>query len=137
MGVVRLVGKPVHHKRTATDAILQEYSEYLIKERCISAGTRGWYLRLAEQFLTERLECKHKLNSLRAADLSAFVLEQFKNWSVRKCQYAVTALRSLLHYLFMRGRIPVDLSTAVPGVAGWRLSSSAEGAFTRGNSATA
>ena len=119
---VRLIGKP-KLKAAPTERIQREYSEYLIKERCIGESTRKFYLKVAGEFLGNRVDAKGRLGSLTAADLSAFTLTKFKNLRVRYCQCYVAALRSLLRYLFMRGKISVDISTAVPSVATCRMSS--------------
>ncbi|MER5347610.1 hypothetical protein ABT030_46585 [Streptomyces mirabilis] len=41
--------------------------------------------------------------------------------SVWSAKALVTAVRSLLRYLHIDGRIPASLTSAVPSVAGWRL----------------
>jgi len=61
------------------------------------------------------------LACLDAARVVGFVLERCRrehNGSARMC---VTALRSLLRFLFVEGMIDRPLDQAVPSVAGWRL----------------
>ena len=123
---VRLIGKP-KSKADPVERIQQEYCEYLIKERCIGECARKFYLKVAAEFLTNRENAKDRVASLTAADLSAFVLTKFKNLEVRYCQHHVTALRSLLRYLFIHGKVSVDLSTAVPSIASRRMSSLPKG----------
>jgi len=122
-GAVRLIEeKPRRGRRTLVERTLEQYREYLIKERCLCEGTRTWYLIVARKFLAAQGDARRELSSLTAADLSAFVLRIFKKRSSGSCKYYVSALRSFLRYLFVHGQIPADLSTAVPAVAGWRLS---------------
>jgi integrase/recombinase XerD len=55
------------------------------------------------------------------SDISSFILCEARRWSIGTAKRTVTALRSLLRYLHLQGAISVDLSAAVPAVAGYRL----------------
>jgi site-specific recombinase XerD len=59
--------------------------------------------------------------SLRAADVIDFVVERTPQQSRGAAKLTVTALRSLLGFLHLDGRIAHPLIGAVPSVAGWRL----------------
>jgi hypothetical protein len=59
---------------------------------------------VAEQFLAERIDRNApKFEALTAADVSAFVLSESRRWSVSYTKYKVTALRSLLRFIYLRG----------------------------------
>lgn len=51
--------------------------------------------------------------------MTAFLLAETGRCSIGAAKGCVAELRSLLRYLFVTGRIPVALATAVPPVAGW------------------
>jgi len=61
------------------------------------------------------------LIELNASDVTAFVLQASSRYSTGTTKYIVTVLRSLLRYLYLRGRLTVDLTGAVPAVASRRL----------------
>lgn len=110
---VRLVVVP-----TAIDHVVARYSEYLRGEQALSPSTAAFYLRIARTFLPP-----DDLRSLTAAGVTAFVLKESRTDSVSYTKCKVSALRSLLRYLFVQGDIAIDLAASVPPVAGWRLSS--------------
>src|SRR5262249_47528751 len=58
---------------------------------------------------------------LSAAEVSQFVLDQAGLGSVPDAKSMVTALRSLLRFLFVTGRIDRELAAAVPTVANRKL----------------
>src|SRR5262249_40376413 len=62
------------------------------------------------------------LGRLSAAQVSRFVIDQAGLRSVPDAQSMVTALRSLLRFLFVTGRIERALAAAVPAVANRKLS---------------
>src|SRR5262249_52431323 len=61
------------------------------------------------------------LGRLSAAQVSRFVIDQAGLRSVPDAKSMVTALRSLLRFLFVTGRIDRELAAAVPTVANRRL----------------
>lgn len=109
-------------ERTALTDLLERYGNFLAEERSLSpAGTRQ-YQELAHRFLSAALGTGDPvLGRLRTADVSSFVLTEARRSSVGYAKFKVTALRSFLRYLHIRGEIAGDLSGAVPAIAGWRL----------------
>jgi len=55
--------------------------------------------------------------------VTAFVLREARTCSVGYVKLKITALRSLLGYLYVQGQLGHDLWSAVPSIAGWRLTS--------------
>jgi len=104
---------------TAIDDVVARYSEYLRRERAISPSTAAFYLRVARAFLSRDGD----MRTLAPASVTAFVLKESRRYSVSYTKYKVSALRSLLRYLFVQGDLAKDLAASVPPVAGWRLSS--------------
>ncbi len=49
------------------------------------------------------------------------MLAQTRNRRVGSAKYVVCGLRALLRYLYVDGRIDLELAAVVPKVAGWRL----------------
>jgi len=97
--------------------LLGGYLDYLERERGLAAAT----IASREQFTTVFLTCHPKVEGLTAADVTAFFLRESKRYSVGSAKILASALRSLLRYLHVSGKIPVDLGGALPAVAGWRL----------------
>ena len=99
--------------------LLDEYELYLREERGLTAPAARQYREVSRAFLSRGRET----SELTTADVTAFVLREARTCSVGYAKLKVTALRSFLSYLFVQGRLARDLRSAVPSVAGWRLSS--------------
>lgn len=105
---------------TPVDALLGEYRRYLEDERGLAAGTVKHYLRCARTFLTGLAgPLEEALAGLSAGQVIDFV----QDWSTRRRSPALDmvtlpALRSLLRFLHLVGRVPTRLSGAVPAGRG-------------------
>ena len=96
---------------------LRRYACYLARERGLTPAAVRQYRDTAARFLAGHPDlCK-----LVAADITGFVLQQSRRYSVGSTKYLVTVLRSLLRYLHVVGEIATDLTGAVPQIAGWRM----------------
>lgn len=107
---------------TPLDGLLQQYERYLLQERGLVRATVRTYVGVARQFLSARGGNAEAISSLTATDVTAFVVGEARRCSIGTAKLAVTALRSLLRYLYLQGALSVDLAAAVPAVAGYRLS---------------
>lgn len=125
MGAIRWV-KPKAIRANAFDRLFTDYAAYLLSERGINEGAANTYIKVGRRFLT-RLD----LRRLDADDVTSFILNESRQYSIGTTKLAITALRSLLGFLFRRGATQQDLSTAVPAIAGWRMSGLPK-AFERG-----
>ncbi len=100
--------------------LLKAFESYLLEERGITAVTTEGYLRSIRTFLTfidfVRLP---DLRALCPATIARFVLEEARSSSVGYAKLKVTALRSFLRYLHVRGHCRA-LADAVPAVAAYR-----------------
>jgi len=105
----------------APSAVLaRDYQSYLLEERGITPDTAGGYLRGVRKFLAAiDLSDLSDLCQLSTATVSRFILDEARSSSVGYAKMKVTALRSFLRYLHLRGHC-ADLSGAVPAVAGCR-----------------
>jgi site-specific recombinase XerD len=107
--------------RSAVDELLDEYEQFLVKERGLQASTVFYYRHYAQKFLSHRLDSKClELNCLSANDITTFILHESQTSSVGTTKLLVTVVRSLLRFLRLRGDLQSDLVGAVPAVAGWR-----------------
>jgi site-specific recombinase XerD len=108
---------------TPLDQLLHGYEGYLAQERALVPATVQRYREAARKFLSGRFEDGSlQIGRMNPAEISSFILGESRRWSIGTAKYSVTALRSLLRYLLLRGEIAVDLASAVPAVAGYRLS---------------
>lgn len=120
---LRTVGAalPRNEARTAVptplDQIVDRYLDFMRRERAVAPTTASFYERIARAFLPH----DGNLRSLSVARVTAFILKESRTYSVAYTKYKVSALRSLLRYLYVQGAIATDLAAAVPAVAGWRL----------------
>ena len=108
---------------TPAEAALGHFQQYLRQERSLSESTVINYTPVARLFLSERFP-KGALHFQRitAADITAFVQRQATLVTSKRAPLVVTALRSFLRYLFLRGIVAIDLATCVPTIATWSLS---------------
>jgi integrase/recombinase XerD len=112
----------------AVEQLLGRYRDYLIGERGLTQGTVRGYVDFVRPFVITRLRGDVvELADVTAADVIDFVLAACPGRAVGSAKLIVCALRSLLGWLHLSGQLPASLATAVPSVAGWRLSSLPKG----------
>ena len=105
------------------EALLGRYRAWLLAERGLAVGTVRGYVDCVRPFVASRLRGDVlDLAGLTAGEVTGFVLEVCPGRAVGSAKLIVCALRSLLRWLHLTGTIPASLATAVPAVAGWRLS---------------
>ena len=119
---------------TPIEEVIDAYVGHLVQECGLAPVTvrhRVFYARL---FLgtVEPPACSD-LGDLAAGDVTDFVLTQCRARSVGWARNLVTALRSLLRFLLLDGRIVRDLTGAVLAVAGWRSNGGLPKAFPPGD----
>jgi integrase/recombinase XerD len=129
LGYLRGVGVvPARPKRVPegpVEGLLWRYRRYLVRERGVGASTVRGYLGAVRPFLDGRFSCDGErldLARLQAGDVMAFVVARCSSQSRGSAKVTVSALRSLLGFLYLEGVIDRRLATAVPSVANWRLS---------------
>lgn len=108
---------------SALDRALQDYSDYLVRERGLARRTVRQYTHCVRGFLTQRFGCGTlRLSRLRQADTN----QHFQRKSATLCPSTLhslaAALRAYFTFLRLRGDLQTDLASGVPTVACWRLS---------------
>jgi integrase/recombinase XerD len=110
------------------EELLGRYHDYLVGERGLTAGTARGYVDFVRPFVAGRAHGDVlDLAGIAAADVTGFVLSACPGRAVGSAKLIACALRSLLRWLHLTGRVPTSLAGAVPSVAGWRLSSLPKG----------
>jgi len=100
------------------ESAISDYGRYLDKERALAAGTIRGYLHVARLFLTHQASgASLDFPDVTAEAVITFVVEEARRRSVGGSQVVVTAMRSLLRFLFLDGRIAQPLGQAVPAVS--------------------
>lgn len=110
---------------TALEQLLEEFREWLIQERNLSASTVLRYENTARRFLAEQAldDGLLRVSDLTGVDVNAFLLRECARVSAGSAKGRVAELRSLLRFLYLRQLLPLRLGAAVPPVGGWRLAS--------------
>lgn len=102
--------------------IVRDFEAFLRSERGLSTATVVSYLAVVRRFLHEQFGRRAlRLEQLRAQDLHRFVVGEIQRVSRTHGKIIVTALRSFLRFLLLRGAVQTDLARTLPGVATWRL----------------
>ncbi len=110
------------------EELLGRYHDYLVGERGLTARTARGYVDFVRPFVATRAHGDVlDLAGITAADVTGFVLSACPGRAVGSAKLIVCALRSLLRWLHLTGQVPTSLASAVPSVAGWRLSSLPKG----------
>jgi integrase/recombinase XerD len=104
------------------EALLGRYGRWLATERGLAEATIWRNVELVRPFVAglqraDRVELEH----LCAGDVTAFVVARCRNARGGTPPRMVTALRSLLRFLYVEGFIDQPLAAAVPPVAAWKL----------------
>jgi integrase/recombinase XerD len=122
IGVVPSAEPVVQDIRADVALLVEEYRRFLINERGLAEVSIRRYLPAVRGFLAGLpAPVEAELGRLSAAEVSRFVLDQAGLRSVPDAKSMVTALRSLLRFLFVTGRIDRELAAAVPTVANRKL----------------
>ena len=128
LGYLRGIGvvppaEPAVQEISADVALLvEEYRRFLLNERGLAEVSIRRYLPAVRVFLAGLAgPVEVGLGRLSAAQVSRFVIDQAGLRSIPDAKSMVTALRSLLRFLFVTGRIDRELAAAVPTVANRKL----------------
>jgi site-specific recombinase XerD len=123
LGYLRSVGAvppPDPPRDEPQGRLLNAYESYLLEERGLAAATVDGYLRSVRTFLTNiGFTDLPDLREISPDTISHFILSEARSLSIGYLKLKVTALRSFLRYLHVRGHCR-DLADAVPAVAGYR-----------------
>lgn len=104
---------------TQVESLVAQFASYLAAERGLAPGTVRGYRDAAELFLSRRatLDGELRLSLVSAESVTSFVVEESRRRSAGATQVTVTALRSLLRFLFVEGHIEESLAQVVPSVS--------------------
>jgi site-specific recombinase XerD len=105
--------------RSASEALLASFQNYLLEERALASSTAAAYVKRARRFLAGRGP-DVELAALSAADVIAAVLREAGAGSVGSTQFFVVALRCFLRFCFIEGLVAADLSAAALTMTGRR-----------------
>lgn len=122
LSYLRSVGAAAQQTLTGAEAWpdggVQAYRRYLREERGLSAETQRTYLRIADVFTQSVPGGWGGLGQLTAQDVSRYVVGACRAGSVASAKKTVTALASLLRYLFIAEVTTEPLCAALPKVTG-------------------
>jgi integrase/recombinase XerD len=122
--------QPVPAAVSPVTGLLADFRTYLLQERGLVEATVCNNERAARLFLDRRC-LEHRgdpaLEELSAQDVASFALAECQVRGIGSAKMLVTGLRSLLRFLYVSGRVPLALWSAVPAVAGWRGGSLPQG----------
>jgi integrase/recombinase XerD len=106
------------------EVVLERYRRYLTVDRGLAPATARGYIYAVRPFLCGRiLPDGHDLNleHLGTVDITTFIVACCAHRSRGTAKRTVTALRSLLRFLHVKGIVKRSLVGAVPSIARWHL----------------
>jgi len=119
-------GLPVRAGKPASpaDDLTQLYVGYLRTDRGLAENSVLVYAPCVRNFLAYRLSKTGSLaiETMDAETIRAFLVERIAHRASESARLLAVALRSFLHFLFLRGKTPRNLSPAVPMVRTYRQS---------------
>lgn len=101
--------------RRPAGELLREYERYLIEERAVLPARRDLCLAIAGEFLDGK-----RVGALTAKDVTRFVDARARRPGLSG---VLSALRSVLRFLFVASKTALDLTCAVPAMPRWKLAS--------------
>ena len=127
LGYLRGLGavpQPAAVPAAPAEALLAEFCGYLAGERGLAAVTAGRYARFARVLIADLgITSEADLAAMTGADIAAFTVSQASRRNPADMQGLVTAVRSLLGFLHVTGRVTARLEAAVPSAPGRRATS--------------
>ncbi|MBM3712635.1 MAG: hypothetical protein FJW56_04260 [Actinobacteria bacterium] len=104
--------------------LICDYEWHLKQTAGVSEDTIRQYLRYTNHFVTEGLKnnTSDTLCHLKPKDLIQYVIAQKNHHNMPVIKSMVSALRSFVKFLQLRGLCDKNLLKAVPTIAGWKLS---------------
>lgn len=104
-------------------SIVQAFQQYLVCQRNLAPSTVHYSLDTVVRFLSQRFGTQlPNLDTLCAQDVSSFMLQQARRYSVGYTQLIASALRSFFRFLLQQALITTNLAQCVPTPARRRLS---------------
>ena len=106
---------------SAAEQLVEDFGRYLRDERSLSEQSIVSYCPVAHLFITERFGADQiEFAKLCVADLHTFVSRHIRDYSPKRMQLMLTALRSFLRFLYLHADIPSPLDGHVPTAPAWR-----------------
>jgi len=104
--------------------LINEYGQHLQQARGVSESTRHQYIHYVQRFLSETFTdvFPDKLRHLQPRDMIEYVIKQKERHHEPVLKSMLTALRSFLKFLQMKGLCEARLVNAVPSLPAWKLS---------------
>jgi integrase/recombinase XerD len=112
---------PVAEPVGPVEAVLEQWAVFLRDERALISTTVAYYRALAAPFVASRLRgTVLEWDTVDARAVAEFVALTIPQLPVGTAKLTITALRSLLRYLFLSGVLSARLDVVVPARAGYR-----------------
>lgn len=108
---------------SSLERALNEYTDYLVRERGLARRTIRQYQFYVREFLIERFgRGSIRLDRLQQADTHRYLQCKSRLVCSISLQGVVAALRSYMTFLRLQGKVQPDLASGIPAIACWRLS---------------
>ena len=117
-----IVAPPISGPMSGVEELFASYTDWLVRVRGLSDRTIKSYLYVARRFLGRQAPTwsADGVYGLNGAAVNEFVLrERSRGVAASTLKTQVGALRTLLRFLYVEGRVPMDIAPLAPAVGGW------------------
>ena len=109
---------------TAVERVVEKFRRYLRHDRALAEATLHGYCSRIQLFLSACFSTGSvELARLSVKDVQDFTLHYAQGRTPKTAQTMLTALRSFMRFLYLRGLISEKLDDHIPSVATWRQAS--------------
>ena len=109
---------------TEVEQLVEYYCTFLRTERGLSPKSITLYRPIAQQFLVSCFPSGNPVSRrITATNVSSFVIKECRCRTGSHAKMVVSAMRSLLRFLYLQGFTTAPLMSAVPSFASWRVAS--------------
>jgi site-specific recombinase XerD len=103
-------------------ALERDFERYLLQERGLATATIVNYLRITRTFFATHSDKEtFDPRQLRHTDVIRFVQRIAQSQPPRSAKLTVTGFRAFLRFLYVQGRTATDLTSSVPTIPHWKL----------------
>lgn len=118
---IGVIKRPRPQTMSRVDRIVNEYVEYLRRDRGLAESTLPHRRLFPQRFLEERFgDNPLRLSRLKCQDFLRYIQNHAPEYSVLYCGHMVVVLKDFCRFLHLRGYIHKDIAASIPRMPRWK-----------------